>query len=118
MRGLISEKLLREAPEDSARMPSMVSSCDAGPKARSHCRGKRAVELLPESGTPGWATGNRNLRPDLCRTGEFDEAFRCSIICSRSPKHLTVPMLKLDPAWDPLRQDPRFHFDRQYGPKR
>jgi hypothetical protein len=41
-------------------------------------------------------------------TGEFDEAFRLLDHLLAVPNGLTVPMLKLEPAWDPLRKDPRF----------
>jgi hypothetical protein len=41
-------------------------------------------------------------------TGEFDEAFRLIDHLLRVPSGLTIPSLKLDPVWDPLRKDPRF----------
>ena len=41
-------------------------------------------------------------------TGEFDEAFRLLDHLFAIPCDLTVPMFKLDPAWDPLRKDPRY----------
>jgi hypothetical protein len=41
-------------------------------------------------------------------TGELDEAFRLLDHLLAVPSGLTVPMLKLDPAWDPLRKDPRY----------
>jgi hypothetical protein len=34
------------------------------------------------------------------------------------PSNLTIPMLKLDPDWDPLRHDPRYQaLIDKYGPK-
>jgi hypothetical protein len=42
-------------------------------------------------------------------TGESDEAFRLLDHLLGIPNGLTIPMLKLDPGWDPLRNDPRFH---------
>ena len=41
-------------------------------------------------------------------TGESDEAFRLLDHLLAIPSGLTVPIFKLDPAWDPLRKDPRF----------
>ena len=40
-------------------------------------------------------------------TGEADEAFRLLDHLLQVPIGLTVPTLKLDPAWDSLRKDPR-----------
>jgi hypothetical protein len=43
------------------------------------------------------------------RTGEFDEAFRLLDHLLAVPNfNLSVPILKLDPSWDRLREDPRF----------
>jgi hypothetical protein len=40
-------------------------------------------------------------------TGESDEAFRLLDHLLQVPNGLTVHTIKLDPAWDPLRKDPR-----------
>jgi len=41
-------------------------------------------------------------------TGEADEAFRLIDHLLETPNGLTIPLLNLDPIWDPLRKDPRF----------
>jgi TolB-like protein/Flp pilus assembly protein TadD len=117
---LISEKLVREAPEDSARHGQHGLILAAlGQKQEAIAEGKRAVELLPESQD---ALDGPRATADLAQiyawTGEFDEAFRLLDHLFVVPSHLTVPMLKLDPAWDPLRQDPRFQaLIDKYRPK-
>src|SRR6266436_5767276 len=117
---LISEKLLREAPEDSARHGQHGLILAAlGQKQEAIAEGKRAVELLPESqdaldGPQATAT----LAQIYAWTGEFDEAFRLLDHLFTVPSHLTIPMLKLDPAWDQLRQDPRYQaLIDKYSPK-
>ena len=107
---LVSEKLLREAPEDSARHGQHgVILAALGQKQAAIAEGKRAVELLPESqdaldGPQATAT----LAQIYVWTDEFDEAFRLLDHLFTVPSNLTVAMLKLDPDWDPLRQDPRY----------
>ena len=49
---------------------------------------------------------------------EYDEAFRLFDHLLDTPNGMTVPLLKLDPAWDPLLKDPRFQaLIDKYGPK-
>jgi len=117
---LISEKLVREAPEDSARHAQYGLILAAlGQKQKAIAEGKRAVELLPESQD---ALDGPRATADLAQiyawTGEFDEAFRLLDHLFAVPSNLTVPMLKLDPGWDPLRQDPRYQaLIDKYTPK-
>jgi len=117
---LISEKLLREAPEDSARHGQHgLILAGLGQKEEAIAEGKRAVELLPESQDAlDGPQATANLAQIYAWTGEFDEAFRLLDHLFAVPSNLTVPMLKLDPAWDPLRQDPRFQaLIDNYSPK-
>jgi TolB-like protein/Flp pilus assembly protein TadD len=108
---VVSDQLLRAAPDDPVRHGQHGLILAAlGQKQEAIAEGKRAVELLPESQDafdgPQVAAA---LAQIYAETGEFDEAFHLLDHLLAIPTHgLTVPMLKLDPAWDPLRKDPRF----------
>jgi TolB-like protein/Flp pilus assembly protein TadD len=107
---VVSEKLLRDAPEDPARHAQHGLILAAlGQKEEAIKEGKKAVELLPESQDafdgPQYTTV---LAQIYAWTGESDEAFRLLDHLLATPNGLTVPMFKLDPAWDSLRKDPRF----------
>jgi TolB-like protein/Flp pilus assembly protein TadD len=117
---VVSDQLLRAAPADPARHGQHGLILAAlGQKQEAIAEGKRAVELLPESqdafdGPQETAT----LAQIYAWTGEFDEAFRLLDHLLVIPNGLTVPMLKLDPAWDSLRKDPRFQaLIDKYSPK-
>jgi TolB-like protein/Flp pilus assembly protein TadD len=108
---VVSEQLLREAPDDPARHGQHGLILAAlGQKQEAIAEGKRAVELVPESQDAfDGPQGTAALAQIYAWTGEFDEAFRLLDHLLTVPTHgLTVPILKLDPAWDPLRKDPRY----------
>jgi TolB-like protein len=107
---VVSEQLLREAPDDPNRRGQHgVVLAALGQKEEAITEGKRAVELLPESQD---AFDGPQVAAALAQiyawTGESDEAFRLLDHLLAIPNGLTVPMFKLDPAWDPLRKDPRY----------
>src|SRR5437667_10207838 len=106
----ISEKLLREAPAVSDRHAQHgLILAMLGQKEEAIAEGKRAVELLPESQDAlDGPQGTAALAQIYAWTGESDEALRLLDHLLAVPSNITVPMLKLDPAWDSLRQDPRF----------
>ena len=107
---IVAERLVRESPEDAARH-AMLGQILAGlgQKDAALAEGKRAVELLPESQD---AFDGPEVTAALAQiyawTGERDQAFGLLDHSLAVPNGLTVPMLKLDPVWDPLRSDPRF----------
>jgi TolB-like protein/tetratricopeptide (TPR) repeat protein len=106
---IISERLLREAPDNPERHAQHgVILAALGRKQEAIAEGKHAVELLPESkdafAGPQVTT---TLAQIYVSTGETDEALRLIDHLLTVPNGLTVPVLKLDPAWDPLREDPR-----------
>jgi TolB-like protein/Flp pilus assembly protein TadD len=107
---VVSEELLRAAPEDPARHGQHGLILAAlGQKQEAVAEGKRAVELLPESQDAfDGPQGTTALAQIYARTGEFDEAFRLLDHLLAVPNGLTVAMFKLDPAWDVLRKDPRY----------
>jgi TolB-like protein/Flp pilus assembly protein TadD len=107
---MVSEQLLREAPEDPARHAQHGLILAAlGQKQEAIAEGKRAVELLPESQDafdgPGCTAA---LAEIYAWTGELDEAFRLLDHLLAVPNGIAVQVFKLDPAWDPLRKDPRY----------
>jgi TolB-like protein/Flp pilus assembly protein TadD len=117
---IVAEKLVREAPEDSARRGQLgFILAVLGQKEEAIAEGKRTVELLPESEDAfDGPRATMALAQIYAWTGEFDEAFRLLDHLLAVPSGLTVPVFKLDPAWHPLRKDPRYQalLDK-YGAK-
>src|SRR5262245_10285282 len=107
---LVSEQLLRDAPEDPKRHAQhgfILAALDR--KQEAIAEGKRAVELLPESQDAfDGPRGIIALAQIYACTGESDKALRLIDHLLETPSGLTIPLLKLDPVWDQLRKDPRF----------
>ena len=106
----IAEKALRESPNDASRHVTLgLILAGLGEKDAAIAEGKRAVELLPESqdAFDGPKT-TVALAQIYAWTGENDQALQLLDRSLSTPNGVTVPVLRLDPIWDPLRSDPRF----------
>ena len=117
---VVAEKLVREAPQDSARHGQLGLVLAAlGQKEEAINEGERAVELLPESQDAfDGPQATAALAQIYALTGKFDEAFRLLDHLLDVPNGLTVTIVKLEPMWDPLRKDPRFQaLIDKYSPK-
>ena len=101
---------MQESPDDAARHGQLgLILAGLGRKEEAIKEGKRAVELLPEAQD---ALDGPEVAVVLAQiyawTGEHDQAFELLDHLLQVPNSLTVPILKLDPVWDPLGKDPRF----------
>jgi TolB-like protein/Tfp pilus assembly protein PilF len=106
----IAEKALRESPNDASRHVILgMILAGLGEKELAIAEGKRAVELLPESedALDGPKT-TAALAQIYTWTGETDQALQLLERSLSTPNGVTIPFLRLDPMWDPLRSDPRF----------
>ena len=107
---VIAEKSVRDRPED-ASCHALLGGVLAGLGRKEDAirEGKRAVELLPESKD---ALDGPEMTITLAQiytsVGEKDLALQLLEHSLKTPHGITVPALKIDPAWDPLREDPRF----------
>ena len=107
----LAEKAVRESPQDANRHAFLGGAlAGLGRKEEAISEGKRAVDLLPESTD---ALDGPMMTIALAQiyawTGEKDLALQLIEHSLATPVGLTVPILKLDPMWDPLRADPRFN---------
>ena len=110
----VARDQLNRRVEQNPQEPSLLSALgivDAalGRKQQAIKEASRATEMLPiskdaESG-PGLIT---NLAIVYAWTNESELAFQELSISLKTPNFLLYGELKLDPAWDPLRNDPRF----------
>ncbi len=106
----IAEQSLRESPGDAGRhiqLGFILTGLDR--KEEAIAEGKRAVELTPESAD---ALVGPQLTASLAQiyawVGEKDQALQLVDHLLQTPNGVTASMLKLDPMWDPLRNDPHF----------
>ena len=107
---VIAEKSVAENPEDPNRHVVLGGVLAAlGRKEEAIREGKRACELLPESKDaldgPGMTIA---LAQIYAWVGEKDLALQLLEHSLQTPAGIMVPMLKMDPSWDRLRNDPRF----------
>src|SRR5437764_2276164 len=106
----IVEKALLESSDDASRHVTLgLILAGLGEKDAAIAEGKRAVELLPESqdALEGPKTAVA-LAQIYVWTGENGQALQLLERSLSTPNGVTVPSLRLDPIWDPLRSDPRF----------
>src|SRR6266446_2772446 len=90
-----------------------------GEKDAALTEARRATEILPESkdafGGPEITAGVAEV---YCIVGENARAIELLDGLLSRPSPVTVALLKLSPAWDPLRKDPRFQaLIDKYGAK-
>ena len=114
------EAQLKESP-DAADMHIQFAKVLAylGQKNAALAEAQRAAELLPESkdafGGPEIAAGVAEV---YCIVGENGRAIEVLDGLLSRPSNVTVPGLKVNPIWDPLRNDPRFQaLIDKYGAK-
>src|SRR5437764_12352752 len=106
----VVEEALRKSPDAASRhmtLGMILAGLDQ--KEAAIAEGKRAVELLPESQDALEGPKITLLLAQIYTwTSEPSQALQLLEHSLNTPNGVTVPSLKLDPVWDPLRRDPRF----------
>jgi TolB-like protein/Tfp pilus assembly protein PilF len=106
----LADKFLADAPNDAKRH-QRVAECYAwlGEKEAAIAEAKRATELLPE-GMDAFdgPVCTQTLAEVYMIVGEYDQALPIVDGLLSRPTQVTVAQLKINPLWDPVRQDPRF----------
>ena len=106
----ILESKIAERPEH-ARFHSALGVAYAGLVRKEDAirEGKLAVELLPVSkDTMRGPYRVEDLARIYVMVGEFDAAIDQLVFLLSRPGMMSIPLLRLDPAWAPLRDHPRF----------
>src|SRR5438270_7137607 len=105
-----AEKFVADAPNEAKRHDPLAE-CLAwlGEKEAAIAEAKRATELLPESVDAfDGPVCTRTLAEIYMIVGEYDKALPIIDGLLTRPTQVTVAQLKINPLWDPVRQDPRF----------
>ena len=106
-----------DAPEMHIQLAKVLAY--VGEKDAALAEAQHATELLPESkdafGGPEIAEGVAEV---YCIVGENGRAIELLDGLLSRPSNITVPGLKVNPIWDPLRKEPRFQvLIDKYGAK-
>ncbi len=104
------EERVEKDPDDYAAHSNLgIAYAGLGRREDAIREGKRAVEILPLSLDALWGTGRiLALAKIYTLLGEHDAAIDQLELLLSIPSEVSVPLLRLDPRWDPLREHPRF----------
>ena len=106
----ILESKIREDPNDARFHSSLgITYAGLGRKDDAIREGRLAVELLPVT-KDAWIGSWRleDLAHIYTMVGEYDLATEQLEYLLSIPCEVSIPLLRLDPIWDPLRDLPRF----------
>ncbi|HUL71128.1 MAG TPA: protein kinase [Gemmatimonadales bacterium] len=106
----LTETHVKRAPDDDVYHDWLGwGYATLGRKAEAIREARRAVELVPPSKDAYFGMENViNLASVYAAVGEPDLAVEQIEIVLAKPSTLSVSLLRVDPAWDPLRGNPRF----------
>ncbi len=108
-RALLEARLEQQPNEALLHSALGIAYAGLGQKEDAVREGRLGVELLPVT-KEAW--GGLQRLEDLARVytmvGEHDAALDQIEYLVQNPGELSVPLLRIDPAWDPLRDEPRF----------
>jgi tetratricopeptide (TPR) repeat protein len=80
-----------------------------GDRQRSLQEGKLSLETTPLSADAiGFSNNLANIAGNAVLAGSYDEAITYLEQLLAIPSDVSVPVLRVDPWWDPLRGNPRF----------
>lgn len=105
-----AEQNVSAAPDEAKRHSRLAEALVwLGEKEAAIAEAKRATEMLPESiDAFDGPVCTQTLAEIYAMTGDYDKALALADGLLSRPTQLTVALLKQNPVWDPLRQDPRF----------
>jgi len=104
------EEKIKEDPEDSRYWSSLgIAFAGLGRKKEAVQVAEKAVEILPISKDFYRGTFRaKDLAQVYCMVGEYDKALDQIEYLLSIPGELSIPLLRIDPVWAPLRSLPRF----------
>ncbi len=111
-----ARRLLEEASHQQPDNPNLWSSlglvnAGLGRKAEAISAGSRATQLLPVSKDALYGPSHlASLAATYAQLGEADSAVKLlrRLLSMPAGWVVSLPLLRLDPTWDPIRKDPRF----------
>jgi len=106
---ILERRVAADPGEAGPRMLLALAFAQLGRNADALREGRRAVAILPVSRD---AVDGADLQEDMAYVelliGDHDAAIARLTDLLTIPSDVSVPMLRADPMWDPLRTNPRF----------
>ncbi|MES0397922.1 MAG: tetratricopeptide repeat protein, partial [Syntrophobacteria bacterium] len=108
-RSILKAKIQQRPEDDRFHSALGIAYAGLGRKEDAVREGKLGVELLPVA-KEAWRGAHRvdDLAKIYVMVGEYGLAIEQLEYLLSIPGELSIPLLRLDPAWDPLRNHPRF----------